>query len=108
MCFRGQEKYGVHFLTMLGNGTLFKHILVSFNRVLTGFSISFLCAFCLGMLAALKKRSGSLLWSLCGIYEECAADQPDRSFDPLVWYWGNVKDHHYCACVLFSYVYEHP
>ena len=41
--------------TMLGNGTLFKHISVSFNRVLTGFSISFLCAFCLGMLAALKK-----------------------------------------------------
>ena len=51
----GPGKVWSSFLTMLGNRTLFKHISVSFNRVLTGFSISFLCAFCLGMLAALKK-----------------------------------------------------
>ena len=40
----GPGKVWSSFLTMLGNGTLFKHISVSFNRVLTGFSISFLCA----------------------------------------------------------------
>ncbi len=51
----GPEKVWKSFISMAGNGTLAKHIFVSFKRVFTGFSISFICAFCLGMLAALKK-----------------------------------------------------
>ena len=51
----GPEKVWKSFLSMAGNGILFKHILVSFKRVFIGFSISFVCAFSLGMLAALKK-----------------------------------------------------
>ena len=102
----GPEKVWKSFVTMTGNGTLLKHVLVSFKRVLTGFSISFVCAFCLGMIAAL--RSGSLLWSLCGIYAQCAAHQFDRSFDPVVWDWRDIQDHHYCIGVFFSHVYEHP
>lgn len=64
----GPEKVWKSFLSMAGNGILFKHILVSFKRVFIGFSISFVCAFSLGMLAALKKDLESIMarmWSLC-------------------------------------------
>ena len=82
MCFRDRKKCGSLFFPLAGNGILFKHILVSFKRVFIGFSISFVCAFSLGMLAALKKKSGSLLWPVCGVYEKCASHQSDRPSHP--------------------------
>ena len=73
---------------MLGNGTLFKHISVSFNRVLTGFSISFLCAFCLGMLAALKKD----LEVYYGPYVEFMRNVPPISLIALLILWFGIGE----------------
>ncbi len=42
---------------MLGDGTLFRHILVSLWRVLSGFSIAFVLAFLLGILAGVHPSS---------------------------------------------------
>ena len=101
----GPEKVWKSFVTMTGNGTLLKHVLVSFKRVLTGFSISFVCAFCLGMIAALKKD----LEVYYGPYVEFMRNVPPISLiDPVVWDWRDIQDHHYCIGVFFSHVYEHP
>ena len=97
----GPEKVWKSFVTMTGNGTLLKHVLVSFKRVLTGFSISFVCAFCLGMIAALKKD----LEVYYGPYVEFMRNVPPISlivsFDPVVWDWRDIQDHHYCIGVFF-------
>lgn len=84
----GPGKVWSSFLAMLGNGTLFKHILVSFNRVLTGFSISFLCAFCLGMLAALKKD----LEVYYGPYVEFMRNVPPISLIALLILWFGIGE----------------
>ena len=84
----GPGKVWSSFLTMLGNGTLFKHISVSFNRVLTGFSISFLCAFCLGMLAALKKD----LEVYYGPYVEFMRNVPPISLIALLILWFGIGE----------------
>ena len=90
----GPEKVWKSFLSMAGNGILFKHILVSFKRVFIGFSISFVCAFSLG--------------PVCGVYAKCASHQSDRPSHPLVWHWGDFKGDHYRPCFLLSNVYEYP
>ena len=76
------------FVTMTGNGTLLKHVLVSFKRVLTGFSISFVCAFCLGMIAALKKD----LEVYYGPYVEFMRNVPPISLIALLILWFGIGE----------------
>ena len=82
----GPEKVWKSFVTMTGNGTLLKHVLVSFKRVLTGFSISFVCAFCLGMIAALKKD----LEVYYGPYVEFMRNVPPISLIALPWAFPDI------------------
>ena len=74
-----------------GKRDVCKHVLVSFKRVLTGFSISFVCAFCLGMIIFKRKIWKIYYMVICGIYAQCAAHQFDRSFDPVVWDWRETS-----------------
>ena len=104
----GPEKVWKSFVTMTGNGTLLKHVLVSFKRVLTGFSISFVCAFCLGMIAALKKD----LEVYYGPYVEFMRNVPPISLIALLILWFGIGETSkiiiICTGVFFSHVYEHP
>ena len=84
----GPEKVWKSFVTMTGNGTLLKHVLVSFKRVLTGFSISFVCAFCLGMIAALKKD----LEVYYGPYVEFMRNVPPISLIALLILWFGIGE----------------
>ena len=62
--------------------------LVSFKRVLTGFSISFVCAFCLGMIAALKKD----LEVYYGPYVEFMRNVPPISLIALLILWFGIGE----------------
>ena len=84
----GPEKVWKSFVTMTGNGTLLKQVLVSFKRVLTGFSISFVCAFCLGMIAALKKD----LEVYYGPYVEFMRNVPPISLIALLILWFGIGE----------------
>lgn len=84
----GPEKVWKSFLSMAGNGILFKHILVSFKRVFIGFSISFVCAFSLGMLAALKKD----LEVYYGPYVEFMRNVPPISLIALLILWFGIGE----------------
>lgn len=54
----GPEKVWDSLAVMLKSGVLFEHILVSFGRVITGFSIAFVLAFVLGALASACPKAG--------------------------------------------------
>ncbi len=48
------------FWTMVQNGVLFRHIAVSFRRVLSGYLIAFLLAFVLALAASVQKKAAQL------------------------------------------------
>ena len=59
------------FVSMIQNGELFVHIFASLYRVLVGFSIAFVFAFFLGIIAGLKPALSPItiiLWSSSEMY----------------------------------------
>lgn len=76
------------FISMIQNGELFIHIFASLNRVLAGFSISFVFAFILGIIAGLKP-------SLSPYYNhivEFFRNVPPLSLIPLLILWVGIGE----------------
>ena len=79
---------------MAESGILFRHILVSGRRVLTGFAFAFVLAMAGGILAS-QVRSAEEYYD--GFLEFMRN-----------WNRGDIKNHHYCSGLLFSHVLKHP
>lgn len=84
----GPEKVWGAFTKMVSSGVLFKHIWVSFRRVLTGFFIAFVLAFFLGILAGSKKE-----WvDYYGPYLEFMRNVPPLSLIALLILWFGIGE----------------
>ena len=82
------DKVWATFWTMLCNGQLFGHILISLRRVFSGYLIAFALAFCFGVLAGVMPKKAVYY----GHILEFLRQIPPISLIPLIILWSGIGE----------------
>lgn len=82
------QKVFTTFLSMLKSGVIFRDVIVSFKRVVHGFSIAFLLAFILGMITFLKPKLSEYYDFLIQFFRNV----PPLSLTPLLILWCGIGE----------------